>query len=347
MPRINQDELARALNLSRTTVSRSLSNHPAISAITRRKVQALARKLGYRAAPIRAVRRARTAKPISFGVLLGHPLAPADSLTLPRILEGITRRARIEHATIEVVRLDTLTLPAATCRRDIFRHIRTGGWRGAILLYPFPTEVAAAIAKKLSVVSILTDYHDLRIDLIDTDHAQVRLHVDWLVAHHHQRIGFIHWHYPVGGLWGRQRFAAFAASLYAHGLPLKPSWTANIHANGPAPLTREALAIHAAKLIQKSGVTALVCAADHQAYALIEDLATLGLHTPRDYSITGFDGNQPPDELPALATLQVPNEDLGASAVAHLISRLLAPTAPLRKTFVEAAWHLGQTLGAA
>ncbi len=347
MPRINQDELAKALNLSRTTVSRSLSNHPAISASTRRKVQALARKLGYGAAPVRAVRRARSAKPITFGVLLGHPLAPADGLTLPRILDGISRRARIDHAAIEVVRIDPLALAPDACRREIFRHIRSGGWRGAILLYPFPPEVVTAIARKLSVVSILTDYHELRIDLVDTDHSQIRLHIDRLATLGHRRIGFIHWHYPVGGLWGPRRFAAFAESLFAHGFELNPGWTTNVHRDGPAPKIREAIADHAATLIREAGVTALVCAADHQAYALIEDLRIRGLETPADYSITGFDGNEPPAGLPALTTLRVPNEDLGASAVARLVSRLLAPTSPLRKTLVETTWHAGQTLGAA
>jgi hypothetical protein len=53
---INQQLIAERLKLSRTTVSRSLANHPAISADTRAKVQSLAAKMGYRGNPSRTLR---------------------------------------------------------------------------------------------------------------------------------------------------------------------------------------------------------------------------------------------------------------------------------------------------
>ena len=58
MASINQNLIAEKLKISRTTVSRSLANHPAISAETRAKVQSMAEELGYRQSPGRASRRA-------------------------------------------------------------------------------------------------------------------------------------------------------------------------------------------------------------------------------------------------------------------------------------------------
>ena len=47
----------------------------------------------------------------------------------------------------------------------------------------------------------------------------------------------------------------------------------------------------AAKAIE-DGVTAFVCAADHQAYELIKGLKKRGYRVPEDVSICGFDGTK-------------------------------------------------------
>jgi DNA-binding LacI/PurR family transcriptional regulator len=78
----SQTQLTRKLRLSRATVSRTLANHPALSAYTRARVQTLAAELGYRGTPTRSVRRPADAPPLKLGVLIGTPLVPADvSLT--------------------------------------------------------------------------------------------------------------------------------------------------------------------------------------------------------------------------------------------------------------------------
>lgn len=350
-PTVNQLELARRLRLSHTTVSRALSNHPAINPATRARVLALAAQLGYRHGPTRAVSRTRQARSLAFGVLLGRPLVAADGLSLPLLLDGIRRRAAVESARVDLVDLAAggLDLDPLRCRREVFRRIRAGGWRGALLLYPFPHDVVALLARKLPLVSLLTEYPDPApaTDLIDTDHAAVARHVAALVRLGHRRIGFLHWRYPAGGHWGPRRYAAYAAALAAHGLDLEAAHTLNIHAAEPALLTPEAVAARVASLARKkSGPTAWICAADHQAFALAGALAPLGLEVPRDLSLAGFDGQATPPGLPALATARVPYEHIGASAVARLISRLLEPTSPRRVTLVDPAWDPGASLAA-
>jgi len=343
---VNQQHLAKLLQLSRTTVSRSLSNHPAISADTRKQVQALAARLGYRSAPTRAIRRPRQARPIVIGVLIGSPLVPTDRATFPLILQGIRSRAAIDHVAVDVVSIDPAELTPESGRRRIFRHIRQAHWRGAVLIYPFPAATVKMMAHKISTVSVLTEYHEVVIDVIDTDHGNV----GWLVAHlaglGHRRIGFVSWHYPVGGLWAPRRFAAYAEELYRLGLELNPAWVFNIHGAAPHLTTPGVLADAVAAATRRDRVTAWVCAADHQAYQLIADLRARGLRVPRDCSVTGFDGNAPPPGLPALTTLRVTNEDIGASATARLLSRLLHPTSPRRKILVETAFVPGVTTAA-
>lgn len=343
MKTVNQHLLAKKLKLSHTTVSRSLSNHPAISQETRSRVQSLAKELGYRTAPTRAVRRSREAKPIAIGVLIGAPLVSADRATFPALLRGIQHRAAIEHASVEVVSIDPAEFTAEAAERHVFRLIRRSQWRGALLIYPFPTPLVQALRQKISTVSVLTEYPDVGIDVVDTDHHTVRWLVERLVKAGHRRIGFASWHYPVGGLWAARRFGSFAEALFDHGLSLDPSWVFNVGAHQKPLPTHEALASGVKAALRRDRVTAWVCAADHQAYQLISDLRALGVQVPRDCSVTGFDGNEPPPGLPALMTLRVPNEHIGESAVAQLFTRLLYPRAPRSKILVETALEEGRT----
>lgn len=342
MPLADQQRLADLLELSRTTVSRSLSNHPAIAPATRARVQALAAKMGYRKSPVRVVRRSRQSKPLTVGVLVGNPLVEADRRTLPLILDGLRRRAQIDHVNVEVTPCDP-----DTGRRELFRRIRAEGWRGALLIYPFPEATVEMLERKLPTVSVLTEYRHTRIDIVDTDHGGVRGLVDRLVALGHLRFGFLSWHYAVGGVWAGRRFAAFAEALYGHGLPPSPEWVLNVARNQPPLATPDALAERVATLVRRDGVTAWVCAADHQAYPLVAGLRARGLDVPRDVSVTGFDGSPASKGLPRVTSLAVPNEDIGASALARLLSRLLHPGSPLRTTLVETAFIPGATIASA
>lgn len=330
----SQHLLARRLKLSRATVSRALANHPALSADTRARVQALAAELGYLGTPARSVRRAADAPALKLGVLIGDPLVAADQLSLPAILDGIRARAKLDRAEVDILPFAPGETTPLAGRRRLFGHIRTEGWRGALLVYPFPEATVSMLADKLSVVSVLHECADERIDTVDTDHGAIRALVARLVALGHRRIGFATWRYPSGGLWASRRFAVWAEALFAHGLPVNPGWVCNIGpSTRPCP-DAAVLADTVAHLVRTEGVTAWVCAADHQAYQLLSDLAVRGLATPRDVSLTGFDGQPAPDGLPALTTVAVPNSDIGASAAARLVNRLLQPTSQRRMTLV-------------
>jgi LacI family transcriptional regulator len=341
---VNQEKIAKQLRLSHTTVSRSLANHPAISAETRKRVQSLAAKLGYRKSPTRSVRRSPQARPLTIGVLIGAPLAATDSITFPLLLQGIRQRAAIEHISVDIVPIEAAALAESSGQKQIFSQIRRADWRGVLLIYPFADSTVKLLSRKISTVSILTEYRDLHVDVVDTDHDGVRYLVARLAELGHRKIGFMSWHYPAGGVWASRRFAAYAEGLFQQGLEFNQDWVINLHAGRPRLDSHAAIADEVARLVRKQGVTAWVCAADHQAYQLISDLHERGINVPQDCSITGFDGNATPPGLPALTTLRVPNEDIGSSAVARLVSRLLKPSSAPRKNLVETLFLPGKTI---
>jgi LacI family transcriptional regulator len=344
MKQINQQRLGRLLNLSRTTVSRSLSNHPTIHPDTRARVQALASKLGYRNAPTRVLRRSKQSKPLRIGVLIGMPAVNLGMATYPAVLQGIRDRALIDRVDVAVLNQDPTGLNPQNLRQPVFRQIRASDWRGIILIYPFSPETVDQISRKISTVSALTEYDHLAIDTVDTDHSDIIGIIGRLAALGHRRIGFVTWHYLIGGRWASRRFAAYAEGIFQHGLKFNPEWTVNIHHDHDLCITPDSVADYVARQTRKAGVTAWVCAADHQAYQLMADLRVRRIEVPRDCSISGFDGIAPPPGLPQLTTLAVAHGDIGASAVGRLISRILHPTSPRRKILVETSLIEGSTI---
>jgi LacI family transcriptional regulator len=325
-------------------VSRSLANHPAISADTRAQVQNLAAKMGYRGNPTRNLRRSRQSKPLTIGILIGVPAENVAMATFPFILQGIRERAGMEHVSIDVCFENPGSLEPAVRPQNIFRNIRRSDWRGTVLIYPFPEQTVAMIARKISAVAVLESYVTPGIDTIDTDDSVgILALVTRLSAAGHKRIGFLTWEYPVVGHWATRRFGGYVEALFSLGLPFRPEWTINVHKSGPH-IREDDITNQVVRRIREDGVTAWVCAADHQAYRLMEELASHGLRVPEDCSVTGFDGLEPPQTLRRLSSIRVPHEDIGASAVARLLSRIVHPKSPRRKILVEGLLIEGETI---
>ncbi len=344
MSSINQERIARQLKISRTTVSRSLNNHPSIGAETRAAVLALAEKLGYQSSPARTLRRRRSGKPLTIGVLIGVSEANVALSTFPYVLKGIRERAEMDKIAVDVCNADPMSFGPEAPRQAVFRQIRSADWRGALLVYPFPPKAVEMISRKISTVALLEDYPELGLDSIDVDDTAgiVRL-VRLLVAQGHRRIGFVAWRYRVGVHWTLRRFGAFAEGLFGEGVEFHPEWTINVHKHAPT-LEPVAIGHEVARLTRKDHVTAWVCAADHQAYHLLQELRVLGVSVPRECSVTGFDGIEPPTGALRLTSMRVAHEDIGSSALVRLTSRMLDPQAPRRKILVEASLVDGETV---
>lgn len=344
MPTVNQEMLAQRLKLSRATVSRSLANHPAISAETRQRVQDLAQELGYQPTPGRLGRRGKGSRALTIGVLIGVPAGNVVMATFPYILKGIRERAEIEHVSIDVCYQAPVDFHPESGRQSVFRNMRAGDWRGTILIYPFAEKAVELISQRLCTVAVLESYSQPGIDIIDTDDASAMVAlVERLAEAGHRRIGFLSWYYPVGGHWVARRFSGYVEALYGQGLEFRPDWVINVAKNTP-PLYPAAVADAVARKIREDGVTAWVCAADHQAYQLALDLPARGLRVPEDCSITGFDGLDPATGQKRMTSMRVPHEQIGSAAVTRLVNRIQHPKAPRRKILVEAEYVAGETI---
>jgi LacI family transcriptional regulator len=259
-------------------------------------------------------------------------------------LKGIRDRAEVERVTVDVSYQPPADIETEAGQQALMRHIRTNDWRGSILIHPFPEPAVALIASRISTVSVLESYNEPGIDIIDTDDAPAILDlVLKLSAAGHKRIGFVSWTYPVGGHWVARRFSGYVEALFYQGLEFRPEWVINVHKNSPR-LQPPEVSARVAQLCRDDRVTAWVCAADHQAYPLMQDLAARGIRVPEDCSVTGFDGLEPPAGLRRATSMRVPHEHIGSSALTRLVNRMQHPTSPRRKILVEAQLVAGETI---
>jgi LacI family transcriptional regulator len=288
---------------------------------------------------------------LSVEVLIGVPAGRVDSATFPLILKGICDRAELEargRPEIGNIRIAVRCQPPGEFHPeagDPNGLRRESGPCGAILVYPFAQPAVESVLRLGGAVSVLECYGGLAIDVVDTDdEAAVSSLVESLHGAGHTRIGFLSWDYPVDGHWVGRRFSGFAAGLGARGLGLNRDWVLNV-GSGPR-MDPERVAERAARLVTQSGVTAFVCAADHQAYPLIQGLQARGIRVPLDCSVTGFDGLEPPPGLPKATSVRVAHEHIGSSALTRMINRIMYPSSPTRKILVNAQYVPGETIAA-
>lgn len=93
---------------------------------------------------------------------------------------------------------------------------------------------------------------------------------------------------------------------------------------------------------------AFVCANDYIAISLIKALHKLGVNVPREVQVTGFDDSPEAKVIePALTTVRIPSEGMGAIGAEMLLSRIRNPELPYRSTCVQTCIKWRESSGAA
>jgi len=348
MKQVNQQEIAEALNLSRATVSRCFTNHPGINPETRAKVFELASRLGYNHMVTRvsnAKSKAKTVRP-TFGVLICTEEEEYNRMDYESpgklLLKGISEYGQLAKVDLSVHFVD----PAATSLEDpayadLFRSVGRY-WSGLLLLYPFPSKVVDELLVKFPCVSLVEQRGSGQLDCVDVDHYQgISLLVNRLYELGHRRIGFYSKSYKVEASWSLRRSGAYFEKMTQLGLKIREKDMINAHPKRMVSL--EESFDRAAEQV-KAGVTAFVCAADHQAYDLVRELRKRGLKVPQDVSVTGFDGIEPPAKMPALSTIEIPYRDIGYTAAKRLKDLLQKRFGPSQHILLGCQLREGKTV---
>lgn len=346
MPRANQQMIADRLGLSRATVSRCFTNHAGINAQTRAKVFQLAAEIGYTHSETRSP-AARKSKPdLSFEVLICSD--PEEYLHGPyqspgeQLLEGVS-----EFAQIHSIKLTVNFIPpsASSVDHPSFEKIpglRSRKNRGILLIYPFPRAITQELSLKFPLVSLVDQRELDTIDCVDVDHATgINRLTNHLTQLGHQRIGFYTRDYEIEASWSFRRYSAFIEKMARRHSHIPQADIIGIFPNTFPSVEKS---IEAAIAQTEKGVTAWICAADHQAYDLIDAFEKRGFSVPHDVSITGYDGIPQPDSSKLLTTMQIPFRAIGMTGAERLAGRIRKPFDGKQHIYISGKLQEGQTV---
>lgn len=312
---LSLSDVAREAGVSLTTASRALNDSYGVSAATKAKVLATARRLDYVISPD-AVR------------LAGGPTRRV-ALVVPHIdrwffgemVNGI-------ETVLSAANFDLLLYQVGgpEDRHDFFTRLPARRKVDAVVVVAFPVDQREQERLALMGVSIVAaggqnaDYPYVCID----DYRAGRLAVDHLLELGHRRIAMIAAHDPDQPGWPARsgRSAAYVDALTAAGIALDHALVRDVDWGGINAAAAMADILDAAP---DDPPTAVFAHSDELALGAIRTLRRRGLRIPEDVSVVGID-DHPLAALTDLTTVHQSVREQGEIA-ARLVLEALSPTA--------------------
>jgi LacI family transcriptional regulator len=325
MRKVSIQDIAKDLNFSRNTVSKALSNDDSVSYDTRQRIIKRAIEMGYRKLnPELAAETIDAAKerPGNIAVLARRDIADFWN----RIILGISSELKKSNHNllfnfIDIEDEQAGVLPSNIANQDI---------DGIILLSVFNKDfVNKLLETKLPMVFL-----DAPIDICENDlpadvilvegECSVYKVTKELLEKGLKRIGFVGDVTYCRTIFDRWR--GYAKALKDYNLTIDES--ISITKAAPKHLyDYEEVSSYLSNI--KHMLEAFVCANDDIAMHVIRYLKEMGLKVPDDVKVTGFDDIR--DSMliePALTTVHVFNEQIGARLVQELMWRINNPEMP-------------------
>jgi DNA-binding LacI/PurR family transcriptional regulator len=298
-------------------VSFAVNGRPGVGEGTRARILETAKELGWH--PSASARALTEARARTIGLVLARQTEEleADSFFV-RFLAGIERKlAAADYALL----LHLVPVAGAEKTLGAYERLAAGGRVDGFLLTDPELEdprLHLLQAAGLPVVVAGRLEPGSPFPWVETDHDIGMVEaVDHLVSLGHERIGFL------GG-----------GESYEHVQRRLLRWREAVQAAGltPGPVAHaggDSTAAAAAAAVLDSNPTAVVCASDTLALALIAEARARGLAVPEDLSVTGFDDSVLAAlSLPALTSVRVDYAEFGAAAAEALLASIEGEQAP-------------------
>ena len=333
----NLSEIAERLDISIATVSRALRGIKGVHPTTRARILKVADEMGYD-----RDRKAET--PARSILVLAQTRGINDAVQ--NILSGISEAAIDTNCMVM-----THVLPFERCSEmlDSSRQLPAlskGLVDGALLVSRWPDEVVEGIARKLPVVSLIHQYPVDSMDRVGIDNESgMRKIISHLVGLGHRKIGFFGLQPDMS--WSRARYGAFVETLIHQGLAEGMGCTISISLAEAMDESMIDASVYVPRVEEMlgEGMTAMVCANDLLCYGISDALMKAGIRVPEDVSLTGFHFQSDRPGMPALTTVSLSSEELGAAALRRLVRRLGAPSETGRTILLPCGLVVGSSTG--
>ena len=322
--RVTINDVAEALGVTKSTVSRALNSYSDIAPATRLRVQRMAETMGYR--PLSHAQAIRTGRARSIGLVLQTNLHDAHRPFLSQFLAGVTQEASHEGWTLSVATADSGDEVLETFERLVDER-KVDGF---ILPRTLTQDDRVQMLRRLDVPFVLFGrtgdpdgcaWYDILGEEAMRDGV---LHMARLG---HRRIAYLGG--QLGYHYAHLREDGYRAGLEAADLGLDRDLIC------PDAASRASGADAARRLLDlPDPPTAFVAAVDLGALGIYDAAAERGLRVGRDLSVLGYDGS--PEGAyanPPLSTFSVDTQLAGARLASLLLRRIRGEAAEtLRET---------------
>jgi DNA-binding LacI/PurR family transcriptional regulator len=329
-----QRAIAEALNISEATVSRSLKNHPRISAVTRARVAEVAVRMGLRPRGTDAVEGMskppgdrKSSGMIHLGTLCRGSSAsgkPQDIVAL-RLIQGMSLAARANRATLHIEFLSPHEFDRLDDPRMWPTVIQERIISGVAIFADLKPSAVEVLSKHLPCVQFVAPGSRSVADSVTEDNVRaVGQLFDHLQGLGHKQIGMADFGYDSPS--ARSRLVGYMQALVNRNMPYHPD-DCRLPV-GKLPISAADSEVQRAASVadhvigrMTQGVRAWICVNDNFGYQLVEQLKLRGISVPKDVSVCGFDNFDPPEGMPKLTTMETPYEAVGRAAVRRLMLR--------------------------
>lgn len=317
-------DIANALNISVTTVSRALNNKSDINAQTKKAVLDLAKKLDYH--PNAFAVSLRKKKSLN---LIGVILPNVDHYFFSTVLQGVMSEAHKNNYLVLVAESSQKGMK----EKQILEEFISYGVDG-ILLAPsrdssFEQNLLPIIEQRIPIVLMDRTYSNFTGHYVQSDDYNGAVQaVSLLVKNGYRKIA----HIRGSDKWsiGSERYRGYAATLAVHGLPLVEDHVVN------CTVANKQEGFDAARQLfsLSNPPDAVFTVTDNVAAGVIEYCHQAKLSIPQQIGVVGFSNSEISGLLsPSLTTVEQKGQDIGSVAFSFFMQSLVDKDKVHQKTF--------------
>ena len=315
---VNIYDVAKLSGVSIATASKALNGRRDVREETRTRVQEIAKQLNYH--PSHMARGLAKRCSENIGVLtLRQPASFFSNPLYSRVIEGMEM-----DLTRENYNLLFTVIPQGEAGYP--KMVREKNVDGLCLVGEIPESLLKEVDSR-GIPTVMVDCHSHALTgpfVVCDNAAGMRAAVAHLLSLGHSKLAFVGSDLPNFNF--TERRVAFELELASAGLKAWPGL--DLEEEGQAGST-DALN---AWLLQADRPSAVICCNDEYALRVLDQAAKLGIRVPHDLSVIGFDDiERASASHPALTTLHVEKQEMGARAIRAVLGLIGQPNAGPRR----------------
>jgi DNA-binding LacI/PurR family transcriptional regulator len=329
--RVTLSQLAAQLDVSTATVSLALRDNPAVSADTRKRVQALAAEMGY--IYNRQAASLRTSRTDLVGVVVHDVINPYFA----EVFRAVESELEAHGITILICNhRDELR------RQKNFVDVLQQQNADGLVLCPSegttPQDIEAIVRTGTPVTLICRDVDGTTVPCVrGDDFTGMREVTRHLVAAGHRHLAFIGGRRHTSS--GRDRHLGFMAAMTEAGL----SPVADIP--GLMKLADGRIAVDTLLALPERP-TAIVCFNDPIAFGVMSGLAKAGLRAGTDIAVTGYDDVEGSEaSTPSLTTVNNGSDAIGREAARAILALIAGEDPPFQRLLIPPKIEIRESSG--